>query len=244
MIGGYVGCGGCGQFLDNKIYSNTFAGVWITSDSSPTLRSNEIHGGLQGGVYFFGGGLGVLEGNYVHSNTLAGIQIRSSSNPVVRDNNIHPGLHGGIYIHDGGLGLIEANEIHNNTLAGVWVTTDCVAHVYDALLDMVADKSYQVPSEATDACLKTARAMLTELKLPSLGDTCVFAGWLIEKLESIVDKSFTQATSSVNKEKLWTEFYQLQTSVLFREKWKSYLCLLKLPQKAIFFQSYTIIPCR
>ena len=118
---------------------------------------------------------------------------------------------------------------------------DCVAHVYDALLDMVADESYQVPSEANDACLKTARAMLTELKSPSLGDTRVFAGWLIEKLESIVDKSFTQATSSVNKEKLWTEFYQLQTSVLFREKWKSYLCLLKLPQKVIFFQSYTSI---
>ena len=45
----------------------------------------------------------------------------------------------------------------------------------------------------------------------------------------------------MNKEKLWTEFYLLQTSVLFREKWKSYLCLLKLPQKAIFFQSYTSI---
>jgi len=80
---------------------------------------------------------------------------------------------------------------------------------------MVADESYQLQTEANDACLKTARAMLIELKSPSVDETNVFAGWLIETLESIVDKSFTLVTSSVNKEKLWTEFYQLQTSVLF-----------------------------
>ena len=39
----------------------------MTSESAPTLRNNEIHSGLQGGVYFFGGGRGVLEGNNIHS---------------------------------------------------------------------------------------------------------------------------------------------------------------------------------
>ena len=108
-------------------------------------------------------------------------------------------------------------------------------------MDMVADESYQIPSEANDTCLKVARTMLTELKSPSLDDTHDFASWLMKKLESIVDKSFTQATSSVNREKWWTEFYQLQASVLFCEKWRSYLHLLGLPQKAIFFQSCTSI---
>lgn len=58
---------GRGQFLENKIFSNTYAGVWITSESNPTLRDNEIHSGLQGGVYFFAGGRGILENNNIHS---------------------------------------------------------------------------------------------------------------------------------------------------------------------------------
>lgn len=89
---------GRGQFVENKIFANTYAGVWITSESSPTLRDNEIHSGLQGGVYFFGGGRGVLENNKIHSNTLAGVQIRTGSNPIIRNNEIHHGLHGGIYV--------------------------------------------------------------------------------------------------------------------------------------------------
>lgn len=89
---------GRGQFVENKIFANTYAGVWITSESNPTLRDNEIHSGLQGGVYFFGGGRGVLENNKIHSNTLAGVQIRTGSNPIIRNNEIHHGLHGGIYV--------------------------------------------------------------------------------------------------------------------------------------------------
>ena len=89
---------GRGQFIENKIFANTYAGVWITSESNPTLRDNEIFGGLQGGVYFFGGGRGVLEHNNIHSNTLAGVQIRTGSDPIIRNNEIHHGLHGGIYV--------------------------------------------------------------------------------------------------------------------------------------------------
>ncbi|CAH3153104.1 unnamed protein product, partial [Pocillopora meandrina] len=45
-----------GEFLENKIYSNTYAGVWITSQSNPTIKNNEIYDGQQGGVYVFGEG--------------------------------------------------------------------------------------------------------------------------------------------------------------------------------------------
>jgi parallel beta-helix repeat protein len=34
----YVHEKGRGQFIDNKIYANNFAGVWITSNSDPTIR--------------------------------------------------------------------------------------------------------------------------------------------------------------------------------------------------------------
>lgn len=34
----YVHEKGRGQFIENKIYANNFAGVWITSNSDPTIR--------------------------------------------------------------------------------------------------------------------------------------------------------------------------------------------------------------
>lgn len=63
-------------FLDNKIHSNNFAGVWITSNSNPTIRRNEIYNGHQGGVYIFGEGRGLIEHNNIYGNALAGIQVR------------------------------------------------------------------------------------------------------------------------------------------------------------------------
>ena len=57
---------GYGQFIQNRVYGNTYAGVWVTGESDPTLKDNEICDGQQGGVYFFGGGRGLLEGNSIH----------------------------------------------------------------------------------------------------------------------------------------------------------------------------------
>lgn len=42
--------------MENRIYSNAFAGIWITGSSDPTIRKNEIYAGQQGGVYIFGDG--------------------------------------------------------------------------------------------------------------------------------------------------------------------------------------------
>lgn len=109
--GVYVHENGRGQFLVNKIHSNNFAGVWITSNSNPTIRRNDIYNGHQGGVYIFGEGRGLIEHNNIHGNALAGIQIRTNSDPIVRHNKIHHGQHGGIYVHEKGQGLIEENEV-------------------------------------------------------------------------------------------------------------------------------------
>ena len=100
--------------MENRIYSNAFAGIWITSHSDPTIRKNEIYSGQQGGVYIFSEGTsssffvkyhilpnlgrGLIEQNNIYGNALAGIQIRTCSDPIVRLNKIHDGLHGGIYV--------------------------------------------------------------------------------------------------------------------------------------------------
>lgn len=49
----YVHENGLGQFIENRIHSNNFAGVWITSNSNPTIRKNEIYNGHQGGGELF-----------------------------------------------------------------------------------------------------------------------------------------------------------------------------------------------
>ena len=45
-----------------------------------------------------------------------------------------------------------------------------VAHVHDALMDIMADESFQFPTEANQTCLTTCtcKAMLSKLKLPSV----------------------------------------------------------------------------
>ena len=38
---------GKGLIEENEVYSNTLAGVWITTGSTPVLRRNRIHSGKQ-----------------------------------------------------------------------------------------------------------------------------------------------------------------------------------------------------
>ncbi len=53
---------GLGFIEDNEIFDNAMAGVWIKTDSNPTLRRNKIHDGRDGGICIFNGG----RGNYLY----------------------------------------------------------------------------------------------------------------------------------------------------------------------------------
>uniref|UniRef100_A0A8D1AC36 Right handed beta helix domain-containing protein n=1 Tax=Sus scrofa TaxID=9823 RepID=A0A8D1AC36_PIG len=85
----YVHEKGRGQFIENKIYANNFAGVWITSNSDPTIRYLYIN--IDGNCFFNFKGQGVIEENEVYSNTLAGVWVTTGSTPVLRRNRIHSG---------------------------------------------------------------------------------------------------------------------------------------------------------
>lgn len=50
---------GLGFIEDNEIFDNAMAGVWIKTDSNPTLRRNKIHDGRDGGICIFNGGRGL-----------------------------------------------------------------------------------------------------------------------------------------------------------------------------------------
>lgn len=51
---------GLGCIEDNEIFDNAMAGVWIKTDSNPTLRRNKIHDGRDGGICIFNGGRGIV----------------------------------------------------------------------------------------------------------------------------------------------------------------------------------------
>lgn len=48
--------GGLGLLEQNEIFDNAMAGVWIKTDSNPTLKRNKIFDGRDGGICIFNGG--------------------------------------------------------------------------------------------------------------------------------------------------------------------------------------------
>ena len=59
-------------------------------------------------------------------------------------------------------------------------------------MDMMADESFHVPTEANDNCLNTAKAVLADLKSPSL-ESSTFCSWLVKQLEKITEEAFSTA---------------------------------------------------
>lgn len=49
---------GLGLLEQNEIFDNAMAGVWIKTDSNPTLKRNKIFDGRDGGICIFNGGKG------------------------------------------------------------------------------------------------------------------------------------------------------------------------------------------
>ncbi len=116
---------GLGFIEDNEIFDNAMAGVWIKTDSNPTLRRNKIHDGRDGGICIFNGGrgdapllilsalffcalqlheevfyaAGLLEENDIFRNAQAGVLISTNSHPVLRKNRIFDGFAAGAYFH-------------------------------------------------------------------------------------------------------------------------------------------------
>ncbi len=62
---------GKGLLVENDIYGNALAGVYIKTDSNPILRRNKIYGN-EGGICIVNSGRGFLEENDIFNNTLTG----------------------------------------------------------------------------------------------------------------------------------------------------------------------------
>ena len=52
---------GRGSLEKNEIFDNAMAGVWISTESDPTLRRNKIHDGQASGICIVNGGKGEID---------------------------------------------------------------------------------------------------------------------------------------------------------------------------------------
>ena len=102
-------------------------------------------------------------------------------------------------------------------------------------MDMSVNESYQLPTKGNDICLRAAKNVAASLQILS-EETSVFCDWFITNLSKIMDGS-ANSSGSYNREKLWTEYYRLQISPAFTEKWEGFLQSVSAPTKAIFFST-------
>lgn len=111
--------GGLGLLEQNEIFDNAMAGVWIKTDSNPTLKRNKIFDGRDGGICIFNGGKGILEENDIFRNAQAGVLISTQSHPILRRNRIFDGLAAGVEITNNATATLEFNQIFNNRFGGL-----------------------------------------------------------------------------------------------------------------------------
>lgn len=93
---------------ENEVYSNTLAGVWVTTGSTPVLRKNRIHSGKQ---------------VRLHSGPAGGGSSRQAR-PVRGAPGASWGLWSpqvGVYFYDNGHGVLEDNDIYNHMYSGVQI---------------------------------------------------------------------------------------------------------------------------
>lgn len=112
------------------------------------------------------------------------------------------------------------------------------SYFLDAVLDLLADESFQLPTKGNETCISSAKSLMNNLKTPS-EHSKLFCKWLVTKLNEIVHAAISD--DRVNKEALWPKLYQLQISTSFEERWTSYLTSINIPVEPIFFQHYTRI---
>lgn len=115
--------------MENDIYCNALAGVWIKTESNPVLRRNKIYSGKEGGVCIFNSGRGLLEENDIFNNAFTGVLISSGSRPVLKKNRIFGGKAAGIEVTNGGGGTIENNEVFDNDFDGISLATGVTTEV-------------------------------------------------------------------------------------------------------------------
>ncbi|XP_013917928.1 PREDICTED: F-box only protein 10-like, partial [Thamnophis sirtalis] len=118
-----------GIIRSNQIYGNKEAGIYILYNGNPLVSGNHIFQGLAAGIAVNENGRGQITENVIRENQWGGADIRRGGDPVLRSNLICCGYSDGVVIGERGKGLVEGNTIYGNKGCGVWIMSSSLPHV-------------------------------------------------------------------------------------------------------------------
>ena len=108
-----------------------------------------------------------------------------------------------------------------------------------ALGDILANRSYTIPTEEARCCLLIAQKLVSLIGEPS--QQCIdFSLWLVGELKNII-KNSTKRNGLINSEKLWSMYHEITSSSAFRLKWEEFLTTAEQPNEPLLYQHITDI---
>lgn len=113
-----------GQLLveDCSITSKGLAGVSIKGPMSEvTLKSCDVFGSNEGGVFVHNRALAHIEDCNIYSNRFSGVEVRDGGQVLIRGSKIHDGNSFGVFFNTNGLGRVEDCDIFKNAKSNVLV---------------------------------------------------------------------------------------------------------------------------
>jgi hypothetical protein len=133
------------------------------------------------------------------------------------------------------------DEVKENVFISDFHFTGCCIVVFrKALMQLFGDESLQLATEGNRRCLTMANTLLQILlsnHSPDQNKILIdFSTGLVTGVAKIVEDV---SGSSLNREKMWTNFHCLRSSREFRGKWETFLRALQMPTCPIFYQHVT-----
>ena len=103
---------------------------------------------------------------------------------------------------------------------------------------MLTDEGFTLPTKESNLCLQIATAFLETFSQCS--QNCLdYSKWLMEQLNTVIDKVKKRGSHLINEERLWSTYHQLCISGTFEANWEHFLTGAKLCKEPIFYQYIT-----
>ena len=99
---------------------------------------------------------------------------------------------------------------------------------------MLTDEGFTLPTKESKLCLQIATALSETFRQRS--QSCLdHSKWLVEQLNTVIDKAKKQESHLINEERLWSTYHQLCISGTFEANWEHFLTGEKLCKEPLFY---------
>ncbi|KAJ5069259.1 f-box only protein [Anaeramoeba ignava] len=125
---------GQGTIKKNTIFSNSCNGIEVVDHSQPLVSNNEIYKNKKNGCAILSNGNGSFDKNDIYENNFSGVAIQDSGNPTITNCTIRNNLESGIVIFANSSGIIKKCAIFENHFYGITVDRDCTPNIQQNII--------------------------------------------------------------------------------------------------------------